>query len=362
MTETVRHLEIRADASIREAMAAIDRGAKGIVVVVDDERTPLGTITDGDIRRALLKGWNLSTAVCEILSERILRGGPKPTTAPVSTHPNELIRLMRSRSVRHVVLLDSHGRFSELATLDELIPYHAESVEAVVMAGGRGRRLIPLTDELPKPMLPIGGRPMLEWILDGLKRAGVCRVTIASHYKAEAIRRHFGNGWRFGLQIRHLYEDRATGTAGPLRRVPAWEGPLLVVNGDVFTWVDFGAMVQFHREHAADLTVAVRKHDFQVPYGVVDLQGLYIRGIEEKPTLPCFVNAGIYVLQPSVQQHLWGDDVLDMTELIDRALAGGLRIVGFPVTEYWADIGRLDDYERARDHADALGELQGAAG
>lgn len=343
-------------------MAAIDRGAKGIVVVVDDDRTVLGAITDGDVRRALLSGWGLSTPVCEILSERILRGGARATTAAVWTHPNELVRLMRSRSIRHVVLLDSQGRFAEVATLDELIPYNAEPVEAVVMAGGRGRRLMPLTNEVPKPMLPVGGRPMLEWILDGLKRAGVHRVTIASHYKAEMIRRYFGNGWRLGLQIRHLCEDRATGTAGPLRRIPSWEGPLLVVNGDVFTWVDFAAMIKFHREHSADLTVAVRKHDFQVPYGVVDLQGLNIRRIEEKPTLPCFVNAGIYVLQPSVRRHLPGEDVLDMTQLIDRALAGGLRIVGFPVTEYWADIGRLDDYERARDHADALGELQEAAG
>ena len=253
---------------------------------------------------------------------------------------------MRAKGIRHIVVLNASGRVAGLATLEEMIPFMSHPVEAVIMAGGRGQRLMPLTDDVPKPMLPVGGRPMLEWIVDGLKRSGITCITISSHYKADIIRRYFGNGWRHGVNISHLYEEKPSGTAGSLRLLPNWDQTILVMNGDILTWVDFATMIHYHQEHGAALTVAVRQHDIQVPYGVVDMEGTCIRRLSEKPIMPYFINAGIYLLEPSIQSLLGENGHLDMTDLIDRALTTGLNIVGFPITEYWADIGQMQDYQK----------------
>lgn len=342
---------VRSHDTVRDVMARIDASARGIAVAVDDDRRLLGTITDGDIRRAILAGMTLEQTTRDLLQRR---SSTSPSiTARESAPSSELIRTMRSHGIRHIVLLGPDDRVAGVACLEDFLPFTGPPIEAVIMAGGRGRRLMPLTDEVPKPMLPVGGRPMLEWIIDGLKRAGISRITITAHYKAEIIRRYFGNGWPFGVSISHLYEEVPTGTAGSLRMLPHWDSTILVINGDILTWVDFASMIKYHQEHKADLTVAVRKHDIQVPYGVVDMDGTEIRRLSEKPTLPYFVNAGIYLLEPTLRQHLGDEGYLDMTQLIDRALGRGRSIVGFPVTEYWADIGQLQDYERARDHVDA---------
>jgi len=354
----IDRLSIGPSATIRQVMARIDEGAKGIAVVVDSDCRLLGTITDGDIRRAILAGKSLDTHIDVLLSEREQTGGRSPITATVSTPAAELSRLMLTKGIRHLVVLNSSGRVVGLATLEETIPFMSQPVEAVIMAGGRGRRLMPLTNDIPKPMLPVGGRPMLEWIVEGLKRSGITRITISSHYKADVIRRYFGNGWRHGVSISHLYEEHPSGTAGALRLLNNWNQTLLVINGDILTWVDFTQMINFHREQKAALTVAVRQHDVQVPYGVVDMEGSQIRRLSEKPVLPYFVNAGIYLLEPSMRSLLGEGEQLDMTDLIDQAINREQSIVGFPVTEYWADIGQLHEYEKAREHISA--QLMGA--
>ncbi|MBX9652424.1 nucleotidyltransferase family protein [bacterium] len=351
-------ISIGPDASIRQVMSRIDEGAKGIAVVIDGDCRLLGTITDGDIRRAILSGKSLDTRIHEVLTEREQRGGRSPITAMVSTPAAELSRMMLTKGIRHIVVLNSANRVVGLATLEETIPFIRQPVEAVIMAGGRGRRLMPLTNDLPKPMLPVGGRPMLEWIIEGLKRSGITRITISSHYKADVIRRYFGNGWRQGVSISHLYEERPSGTAGALRLLNNWNQTLLVINGDILTWVDFTQMINFHREQNASLTVAVRQHDIQVPYGVVDMDGSRIRRLSEKPIMPYFVNAGIYLLEPSLRSLLGDEDHLDMTDLIERAIQHDQSIIGFPVTEYWADIGQMHDYQKAREHISA--QLLGA--
>ena len=355
----IERISLGPDASIREVMARIDEGAKGIAVIVDDDRRLVGTITDGDIRRAILAGRALDAPISLVIDDRLKKNDLPPVTATTSTPSAELTRLMRSKGIRHIVVLNATGRVAGLATLEEMIPFMSHPIEAVIMAGGRGRRLMPLTDDVPKPMLPVGGRPMLEWIVEGLKRSGITRITISSHYKADIIRRYFGNGWRHGVNISHLYEEQPSGTAGSLRLLTNWNQTLLVMNGDILTWVDFASMINFHQEHRAALTVAVRQHDIQVPYGVVDMDGTQIRRLCEKPIMPYFVNAGIYLLEPSVRPLLGDEGHLDMTDLIDRAITAGQGIVGFPVTEYWADIGQMNDYQKAREHVDA--QLVGAA-
>ena len=330
MSDRLDRISIASDASIRDVMATIDRGAIGIAVVLDNESKLVGTITDGDIRRAILSGRELDCPVSQVIEDRAASGYQGPVTASKSAVTAELVRQMRTHGVRHLVLVDDSGCADDLVTLEQLLPYASAAVEAVIMAGGRGRRLMPLTDALPKPMLPVGGRPMLEWIIDGLKRAGISKITITSHYKAEIIRRYFGNGWKMGVEITHLYEQEPRGTAGALQLLAPWQQPILVINGDILTWVDFTSMLKFHAEQRAELTVAVRKHNVEVPYGVVDLEGAEIRRLSEKPKMPYFVNAGIYLLQPSVREHLGKDEYLDMTDLIDRLIARGQSGRWFP--------------------------------
>jgi len=338
--------------TIYEVISCIDRNAKGIALVVDRERRLIGTVTDGDIRRAILAGVDLSSPVAELLKRKADSSYPRPITAPAGTSPADLLRLMRQHSIRHIPLVDEGGRVVSLVALEDLLPENTLPVKAVIMAGGYGKRLRPLTDEIPKPMLPVAGRPIMEWIIEGLREAGICHIIVTTHYKAESITQYFGNGQRFGVQIEYINEKQPLGTAGALSLLRPWRESLLVINGDILTCVDFRAMFHFHQEHHADMTVAVREYHVQVPYGVVEMENVKIRGLNEKPSFRFFVNAGIYLLEPSVQKYTITRKSFDMTDLILQLLSDGRFVVGFPVREYWIDIGQIADYERARADAD----------
>ena len=272
-----------------------------------------------------------------------------PVGATLPNSPSRLLRLMNERGIRQVPLLDESGRVVDIALLQDLIKEYEVPLKTVVMAGGFGTRLRPLTDELPKPMLPVGDKPVLELILSQLHDAGISKVQLTTHYKPEAIKQHFGDGTKFGVEIQYINEDQPLGTAGALGAVAVSEEPMLVLNGDVLTQVDFRAMVAFHREHAAELTVGVRQYDFQVPYGVIQCDGPQVRGIEEKPTLNFFVNAGIYLLEPSAHRSIPAAQKFDMTDLIEKLKVEGRNVVAFPIVEYWMDIGRHVDYEQAQE-------------
>jgi len=335
--------------SIRDAMVCIDRNAKGIALVADKERHLIGTITDGDIRRAILAGVDLGLPVQVLLDQRMATGQPRPLTAPVGTSDAELLRRMNERSVRHIPLVDKVGCVMDVALLSDLVKEFELPLTAVVMAGGYGTRLRPLTEDLPKPMLPVGGRPLMEHIVTQLRDAGIRRVSITTHYKPEAIIQHFGNGEKYGVEISYVNEDRPLGTAGALGLMPMPPGPLLVINGDILTQVDFGAMVAYHQEHRASMTVGVRQYGLQVPYGVIECEGPYVVQVTEKPQLRFFVNAGIYLLEPAVHRHIRADRRFDMTDLIQRLLDAQQSVVSFPIHEYWLDIGQHPDYVRAQE-------------
>lgn len=337
------------DRTIRDAIMFIDRNEKGIVLVTDEAGRLLGTITDGDVRRAMLAGESLDTPVRNLLARKTGSRYQQPVMAPVGTERVELLRLMRERVVRQVPLLDQEGRIADLITLDELMPGQVLPLQAMIMAGGSGTRLRPLTDELPKPMLPVGDRPLMELIIEQLRQTGIRRVNIATHYQREKITSHFGDGEKFGIELNYVDEDRPLGTAGALGLMECPDEPLLVINGDILTRVNFRAMLDFHREHGADLTVAVRKYDMQVPYGVVECEGHTVCRLREKPLLSFFVNAGIYLLEPVVHRYIPNGQHFDMTDLIDRLLEKGRSVVSFPIVEYWLDIGEHDDYRRAQE-------------
>jgi len=347
MDKDLSQVFIRPEHTIRQAIACIDRTPAKIALVLDGKRKLLDTITDGDVRRAILRNIDLDETVDSLLKLKLSWTSSSPVSAPFGTEHAVLLQMMKDRSVRHIPLVDESNRVVDLVKLDDLLPGEALPMQAVVMVGGFGTRLSPLTEEVPKPMLPIGNRPLLEFIIDQLRQAGIPRVNLATHYKQDIITKHFGNGDGFGIEIQYVQEDQPLGTAGALALLKVSDEPLLVINGDILTKVDFQAMLDFHRQHNADMTVAVRQQEIHLPYGVVETDGVMIHDIVEKPVLRHLMNAGFYLLNPQICQYIPAGQPYDMPDLILRLVSENLRVVSFPVREYWLDIGQHGDYAQA---------------
>lgn len=329
------------DLDLRGVAGLIQSGEKQIALVVDQSRRLLGTITDGDIRRAVLDGTPMTTLAEDVMAQDF-------SYVAVGASEDEILELMRVQKVRHVPVLNEGGAVVDLVWISDMIVQPRAPMSAVLMAGGLGERLHPLTKDTPKPLLHVGEKPVMERIVDQLRNSGIHHVRISTHYKGSAIVDHFGNGERFGVDITYLEEEEPLGTAGALGHVE--EGvsePILVVNGDLVTSIDYRAMLHFHEDHDADMTIGVRQYDVAVEYGVVETNGVEVMGIREKPTYSFFVNAGIYLLQPEICNLVPRQTRLDMDDLIHRALSHGKTICSFPISEYWVDIGQMHDYERA---------------
>jgi dTDP-glucose pyrophosphorylase len=339
--------------TIGEVMAQIERNAAGIVLLVDARGRLETTITDGDIRRALLSGKRFEDQARDILPAKA--GLPGPFFAREGQGPKYMAELMRANGIRHLPVLDEDGRVVDLVFLERLIPEARVELSALIMAGGFGKRLRPLTNCLPKPMLPVGGRPLLEFIVDRLRLAGITKIFISTHYLSEHIVEHFGHGGKFGVELQYLKESKPLGTAGALGLMPPSDVPLLVINGDVLTEVDFRAMLSFHLEHEAALTMAVKEYTMQVPYGVVETGGPRVRQLWEKPSYSFLTNAGIYILDPSVLGCIERNQRIDMPDLIKRLIREDRMVSSFPLVEYWLDIGQHAEYEQAqRDRPEAM--------
>lgn len=336
------------DCRIREVMECLDRFGKGIALVLDSDEKLIATVTDGDIRRAVLAGLDLNLQVTELLESRGTAFRHAPVTAPVGTPDDVLLHTMNEKGLRQIPILDEESRVTNLVLLTDLVKEYELPLKAVVMAGGFGTRLRPLTEDIPKPMLPVGDRPLLELIVEQLRDAGIRQVNVATHYKGEVISEHFKDGQDFGVDIRYVKEDQPLGTAGALSLLEESEEPVLVINGDILTRVDFRSMLNFHREHSADLTIAVRQYELRVPYGVVMTDGVAVTDISEKPVVKQFINAGIYLLSPTVRRLIPNGQPYDIPDLIQRLLKEDQRVVCFPIREYWLDIGKADHYDQAK--------------
>ena len=334
--------------TIVEAMSIIDQNSQGVTLVVDDACHLLGVVTDGDIRRAILAGLDLSLPVQRLLEHKAGVSRQVPLTAPDGTSDAELLHMMNGYGLRHIPLVDQEDRVVDVALLSDLVKGYELPMAAVIMAGGYGNRLRPLTEDLPKPMLPVGDKPLMERVVEQLRAAGIRRVNVTTHYQPEAITQHFGDGERFGVEIRYVEEKSPLGTAGAIGLLDATDEPLLVINGDILTEVDFRAMLDFHREQQADMTVAVRQHEFRLPYGVVETDGVEITSISEKPVVRHFINAGIYLLSSESRRYIPDGQPFDMPDLITKLVAEGRRVVSFPIHEYWLDIGQHADYQQAQ--------------
>ncbi len=340
----VEKLCVSDSATLHQAARVIEQGAKQIAMVVDSGKKLKGILTDGDLRRAIIDGMSMDAPVALVMQPSFISGTPEMGM-------NKVFAIMQEKSIRHVPIVDKKGVLTDLAWISDLIKQDASELSAVVMAGGFGKRLLPLTETLPKPMLPVGGRPVMEHIVDNLRLAGIRDLKVTTHYMPEKIKEHFGNGKKFGVKIDYVAEDRPLGTAGALALMPAPERPTLVVNGDIMTRVNYRAMLAFHREHQADLTVGVRQYEVQIPYGVMVCEGPNVRKLTEKPQHAFLVNAGIYLLSPHVYNYIPKNERYDMTDLIESLIADDKNVVSFPIMEYWLDIGQHADYEQANlDH------------
>lgn len=341
MNAKIEPLLIGPGATVREAIAAINRGKSQIALVVDLDQRLIGTLTDGDIRRALLRGETLDSAV-EGIMRRNFRALPENATE------SEALADMRRKLVHQMPLLDPAGRVVRLLLLEELLRPKSLPNPVVLMAGGEGKRLRPLTDDCPKPMLLVGGKPLLQIILEQCIDAGFQKFYISVNYLREQIQEFFGDGSRWNIGIEYLEEEAPLGTAGALSLLlkrPNY--PVLVMNGDVLTRVDFNRLLQFHTEQQSVATLCVREHATQIPYGVVRIDDMRVLLLEEKPVLNHYVNAGVYVLNPEIFDLLSEDRSCDMPELLDHALQKKLRVTAFPIHEYWLDIGHPATFERA---------------
>ncbi|WP_317964085.1 nucleotidyltransferase family protein [Methylocaldum szegediense] len=329
------------DASMKETLAAIDKGAMQIALVVDGDDHLLGTVTDGDIRRALLRGETMETPTQKFMNTN-------PYTGLVDEDKEIWQRTMQRHSLRHLPLLDSTGRICGLVSyVPPAEPLRENPV--VLMAGGLGTRLRPLTDAQPKPLLKIGEKPILETIIENFVTQGFYRFYICLNYKGDMIRGHFGDGRRWGAQITYIEERQRMGTAGALSLLPEPpDRPFFVMNGDLLTKVDFVRLLQFHQRNHAAATLCVREHTDTVPYGVVQLDGYEVKSLIEKPTQRYYVNAGIYVLDPEVVRRIPDGGYYDMPILINDLLRDERPIYSFPLREYWIDIGRMGDFEQAQ--------------
>lgn len=340
---------------MRTAMVCIDRGRCGIALVVDQESRLLGTITDGDMRRSILAGTDLESPVSLLLANKISTRYPKPVTAQLGTKQETLLELLHTNVLRQLPILDHEGKVADLVMIDDLIPTQDLPLQAVIMAGGLGTRLRPLTEDMPKPMLHVAGKPLMEFVIEQLLQVGIRHVNITTHYKPEKISDHFGDGSSFGVQINYVNEDKPLGTGGALGLIAAPKQPLLVINGDILTRVDFRAMLAYHREHRAVMTVAVRQYDITIPYGVIECEGSRVCTLKEKPQMHFLVNAGVYLIEPEVYEFIPNGEHFNMTDLIQWLLVADHRVASFPIIESWLDIGQLADYEQAQNDMKQLG-------
>ncbi len=340
MTSSFTDIIVPADATALEAMRTIDASGLEVALVCDAQRRLLAVVTDGDLRRAILAGRPLTVPAVEIGNRRF-------TSLPPDASRADAVRLMLARSFKCVPVVDGGGALVGLHTLHNALETQDCGSWAVIMAGGKGERLGELTQAIPKPMLPVGDRPILEHLVNLLVSHGVRRIFISVGYLGQMIEDHFGDGSRFRCRVEYLREDTPLGTGGALSLLPEKPtAPILVMNGDLVTAVNLTRMLAFHREGGFAATIALRDHVVKVPFGVVEAEGRRITALREKPVLSYAINAGIYAIEPRLLERIPGDRLYPITELYDDCLRRGDALGGYHLDETWDDIGLPEEYAR----------------
>jgi dTDP-glucose pyrophosphorylase len=334
---------LTSNATLYQAIGCLDDSSLQIAVIVAEDGSLLGTLTDGDIRRGLLRGLEMSSTVESIIHR-------DPLVVPPQWGRDTVLQLMQANKVHQLPVIDENRFVVGLHLWDELLAPSKRPNMMVIMAGGRGTRLGHYTENCPKPMLPIGGKPMLEHIIERAKAEGLEHFVLAIHYLGQMIVDHFGDGKKLRVKIEYLREDAPLGTAGALGLLQTHPTePFLVTNGDVLTDIRYGELIDFHIRHNASATMAVRLHEWQHPFGVVKTNGVDIIGFEEKPVARSHINAGIYVFEPGVLDSIGSNEHCDMPTLFSRVQDMPARTIVYPMHEPWLDVGRPADLEKARN-------------
>jgi dTDP-glucose pyrophosphorylase/CBS domain-containing protein len=331
-----------AESTVQQAIRCLNDSALQIALAVDGSGSLVGTVTDGDIRRGLLRGLDLASSIEAIIQR-------DPLVVPPELGRDMVLQLMKANRIHQLPIVDGERVVVGLHLWDELMVPLKRPNMMVIMAGGQGSRLRPHTENCPKPMLPVAGKPMLEHIIERARAEGFQHFVLAIHYLGHMIEEYFGNGSRWNISIDYLREQSPLGTAGAIGLLkPRPQDPFLVSNGDVLTDIRYGELLDFHCRHQATATMAVRVHEWQHPFGVVHTKGVDIVGFEEKPVARSHINAGIYVLEPTALEALSSGGQCDMPTLFGRLQQRSLRTIVYPMHEPWLDVGRPDDYTSAQ--------------
>lgn len=344
-----RNILLSPDDSILHAIEVIDKEGMRAAIVINDKQCLLGIVTDGDIRRCILKNISLNEPVQKIMNQH-------PTTASPEDNREKLLAKLQSLKLYHLPIVDKHNRIVNFSTLDSLLSFPKRNNIVVIMAGGLGKRLHPLTIDCPKPLIRVGNKPVLEILLENFIKHGFHQFYISVNYKSEMIKSYFENGQQWGVTIKYLEESNPLGTAGALSLFE--EIPLdafFVVNADIMTSIDFESLLRYHKESEVDATLGIREHEQMIPYGVVKRNNSHLlHSIIEKPVERFFVNAGIYLLEPHILVFLKKNQYMDMPDLLNVCLNNHLNIATFPIKEYWLDIGKHDDLKKAHHDYDKV--------
>lgn len=339
---SIEHILLKSNATIREALQIIDSGAMQIAIIVDEDKQLIGTLTDGDIRRALINNLTLDDHIESIIFRT-------PTVAMLGETQEEILQKALRKKLHQIPIVDQNNRVIGLKEIDELVKPHLKTNKVILMVGGLGNRLRPLTENTPKPMLKVGNKPILQTIIEKFTAYGFTNITLCVNYKSHIIKDYFGDGSGFGAKIDYVFEKERMGTAGALSLLTtAPNEPFFVMNGDLLTNVNFEHLLDYHSSNNAIATMCVREYDFQVPYGVVHIEEGHIRSIQEKPIHKFFVSAGIYMLSPKALTIIPQNEFYDMPSLFETLIHEGQKTISFPIREYWLDIGHMEEYEKAQ--------------
>ena len=327
-----------------DAIEVINKSDAYIALVVDDEEKLIGTITDGDIRRGLLKGENIDSKVSEIMNKKF-------SSVSENDLSNKKIEEIFKKGITQIPLLDSEGRVKELLQKEDIFVRCKTNVnDVVIMAGGKGMRLRPQTENCPKPMIQINGKPMLEIILEKCIHFGFKNFYFSVNYLKDQIIDYFGDGKKWGIQINYIFEEMPLGTAGSLNLLPKEiKNPILVINGDIITNLNLRLFTEFHDKNNSEMTIAAKNETYTLPYGVIHTTGIELEKIVEKPTQNFLVSAGIYIISKKILNLISLKSFCDMPTLISIAKDHNLKITTFPIHEYWLDVGRPESLKIANE-------------
>lgn len=343
----IDEIKINQNASIKEALEVIDKGAIKVAVVLSDDGLLLGMLNDGDIRRALLKGMSLGDSIAGIINKH-------PVVANINDTKERILELSNEKKLHQIPII-SNGKLVGIQDIREFLAPKNKPNKVILMVGGLGTRLRPLTNDVPKPMLDVGNKPILHTIVENFAKYGYTDIIMCVNYKSEIIKEYFGSGDKFGVKIEYVLESKRMGTAGALSLLK--ERPkddFFVMNGDLLTNVNFEYLHEYHKDSNALASICIRKYEMQVPYGVVNVRANKVTSIEEKPTQSFFVSAGIYMFSPIVLDFIPKGVFYDMPTLFSELLKHDFPIHPFPIREYWLDIGRMDEYRRANDEYEGV--------